>query len=501
MNWIRAFRLHSFAQYFCTITLALFSISNTAIAAPVCRPSDQAALANCYKDDGSVKDSQLCKNADRNCNSGVGASGDSSGLTCDEAKRNAKDAYAAFNRSCGDAGMSPSACRGKVEQCNSAGGEDDYSNDQDLLVAFSEALGVPQNQLGSACPRYSGQGFIDRKDKYDKDLDTVNDDIKDTKKEIAELQDDFTESIQKIQEEIADAQKDLKQKQLDIKKDQRDRAAEQAKTSGDLAKNIRAQQSAILSGRQRIAAAVLKKNSNLIALNFDSVKYTCLTEARKFSKEYSDNMSGGGTAGSVINRATRKKNAVQNKYDTCMAQINEQRNAVVTQVDQEIETTQKAIDDAQSDIDNMNQQLSSMGSQEAEAKNDENTAIQNESNALSEKITRATSKMQSLQQSTQQKDTALKEKLQKLDRRSKEISNSLTRLGTAPDDESSNVKLSQVAGNYEDYSNAVMQISTVKGECAYNDPLGIEGASGGAAAGIKNRNNNKGAGKGVSGER
>lgn len=466
MPWNRAFRLHSFAQYFCTITLALAS----------------SAQALTQSECDNLKPSEMTAKQQRECSKVASSDAD-----CENAKRNASDALKDLNKSCGDSGLGRN-CISKIKKCAEVGGSDDFENDEDLLVAFSEALGVPQNKVGSSCPKYSGQGFFERKEKYTKDLESINDSIESTKKEIADLGKEFTEDVQKVQEEIADAQKDLKEKQLDIKKEQRERAAEQAKTSAELAKNLRSQESLILQKRQEIANILRSKNSSMIAMAESATKRACWKKVKEMKKDYESIASG--SSGSFITRASQKKKALQDEYDNCMAQFDQQRIALIEQTDQKVEQAEDSINNAQSDIDNMNQQLSSMSAQETEAKNDENTALANESSALSEKITRATAKLQSLQQTTQQKDSALKEKLNKLDQRSKEASNAMARLGATPDDETSNVKMSQVEAAYDDYQAAVSQIPTMKsdgGLCDFRDPLAAKGASGGNPGGAKNQ--------------
>ncbi|WP_413289329.1 hypothetical protein [Bdellovibrio sp. HCB337] len=474
MNCIRAFRLNSFAHYFFSVIVAiLFVYTSPAQAEPLTREKCE-----------TMPDSEKNDKIRRECAKYTSADSD-----CEDAKREARDALKELNKSVGSSGMSMS----RVQKCFEMGAEDEYSNDPDLLMAFSEALGVPQNQFSSStCPKYSGQGFMDRKDKYDKDLETINDEIKSTKEDIADTARTFTKDIKEVQEDIADAQKELKEKQREIGKEQSERLKEKMETAAKIAADIRAQENAKFSNRQKIANIIVKKNSSLIQMNFDSVKYACLVDARKFAKDYQESTSGG-SPGSVINRANRKKKAVQNKYDTCMAQINEQRNAVVMQADQEIESTQKAIEDAQSQIDNLAQQLSSLEAIENQTKNDEAKAVNEETQALSEKITRATTDMRSIQKEAEEKDAALKEKLNKLQRRSTEVSNSLSRLGTPPEDETSDVKMSQLTSAYDDYQAAVSMIPALKSDgsvCDYKDPLTSKGSSGGSPSSI--RSNNKG---------
>lgn len=437
MNWNRTLRLQSFAQHFCTITLAVV-FTNSALAEE--SPTNKERTDNLIY----AKPDQ-----------------------CARAQNAADAAKGELDRACRESGLG-SACISQIKKCAAAGEADEYGDDADLLVAFSNALGVPQNQVGSKCPKYSGQGYFERKDKYQNDLDDVNDKLSDLKKDLATLNKDFNKDVQDVQEEIAEAQKDLKQKSLDIKKEQRERATEQAKTAADLAKNLRAQQSLILQKRQEISNIYRSKNSSLIAMAESATKRACMKKVKELKKDYE--AIAGGSSGSFITRASQKKQALQDEYDNCMLQFDQQRLALIEQTDQKVEQAQDAINNAQSDIDNMTQQLSTMNAQETEAKNDDNTAMSNETTALNEKITRATTKLQSLQQTTQQEAQALTEKQNYYKGKSTSLSNSIAGLGPIPSDETSTAKISQADSAYESYRTAIANVPLeVDGkECFYD---------------------------------
>ena len=452
MKWNRAFRIHSFAQYFCTITVAfVFTNSAVAITEVECRTKEKAGTLKRASED----DQQECRIL-----LGGSASGEAA-AACEYAKRSAESARTTYNKACGDAGIGGSTCLAQMKQCVSLSGDSEYADSDDLLKAFSAALGVPQANIGSKCSGMSGQDFFDEKEKVEKKLDDVNDDLSDVKKELATLEKDFNKDIQDVQEEIADAQKELKQKGLDIKKDQRERAAEQAKTAADLAKNIRAQESLILQKRQEINNIYRSKNSSLIAMAESALKRACMKKVRELKKDY-ESIAGTG-AGQFITRASQKKKDLQAEWDNCMAQFDQQRIALIEQTEQKVETAQDAINTAQSDIDNMNQQLNSLAAQEAEAKNDDNTALSNETTALNEKITRATAKLQSLQKTTEKEAAALGEKQAYLQKKAVTASNSLMQMEAtdtelSPARKKSKVGISEVQSAFMEYAESVDQL-------------------------------------------
>jgi len=470
MNWKQTPRIQSFAHYFCII-IGSFVFSTQTLGAG----SESTGLL----------ESALRGRSDQ----------------CTQAKEEAYSAKRDFDRACRESGLG-SGCTSKVKQCADLGGADEYGSSADLLIAFSNALGVPQSGVSSACPRYSGQGYFERKDKYEKELDDINDKMGDLKKDLANLNKDFNKDVQEVQEDIAEAQNDLKKKQLDIKKEQRDRTAEMAKTASELAKNIRAQQSLILQKRQEITNIYRSKNSSLIALSEGATKRACMKKVRELKKDYESVSAGSG--GSYIARAKQKKDALQDEFDNCMLQFDQQRAALIEQTEQKIQSAQDAINNAQSDIDNMNQQLTTMNSQEAEAKNDDTTSMNNASTALSEKISRATSKLQSLQQTTQQEAQALTEKQNYYKQKSVSISNSLMTMGPAPADETSTGKISEAQSAYDAYRDAVANIPLEDEngkECSFDRSVLGSGAPGGRGSSRGTYNSNRGTGSRQNGRR
>lgn len=470
MNWKQTPRIQSFAHYFCII-IGTFVFSTQALGA-------------------SSESTGLLESALLNRNDG-----------CAQAKAEAMSVKRDLDRACRDSGLG-SKCMTQAKTCEDLGGADEYGSSADLLMAFSTALGVPQSGVSSACPRYSGQGYFERKDKYEKELDDINDKMGDLKKDLANLNKDFNKDVQEVQENIADAQNDLKKKQLDIKKEQRERVAEMAKTASELAKNIRAQQSLILQKRQEITNIYRSKNSSLITLSEGATKRACMKKVRELKKDYEAVSAGSG--GSYIARAKQKKEALQDEFDNCMLQFDQQRAALIEQTEQKIQQAQDAINNAQSDIDNMNQQLTTMNSQEAEAKNDDTTSMNNASTALSEKISRATSKLQSLQQTTQQEAQGLTEKQNYYKQKSVSISNSLMMMGPAPVDETSTARISDVESAYNAYVDAVRNVPMEDDngkECVFDRSVLGPDSSRGRSSSRRTYNSNRGTGSRQSGRR
>jgi len=452
MNWIRAFRLHSFVQFICTISLAfVFANSALAIDKEECLTKDKAGTLKNASEDIQKE----CRVALDN-----GNANDASGR-CENLRRTAENARTNYNKMCGDAGIGGSTCLSQMKKCAELGGDEEYLDSDDILLEFSKALGVPQSNIGSKCSGMSGQDFFDEKEKTDKKLEDVNDKLADVKKDLAAIDKDFNKDVQEVQEEIADAQKELKQKSLDISKEQRERAAEQAKTSAELTKTMRSQESLILQGLQKINGVYRKKNLSLIQFSDAAVKRACMKKVKELKKDY-ESIAGIG-AEHFIERAMKKKKELQAEWDNCMLQFDQQRNDMIASTNEEIEKIQREINVAQTEVDEMKQQISSMGNQEEAAKKDDATALSNETTALSEKISRASSKLVSLQKTAEAEAKALKEKQEYLQKKATTASNALiqmeaTDVELGPSRKKSKVSISEVQSAFMEYADAVHEL-------------------------------------------
>ncbi|MGZ3742353.1 MAG: hypothetical protein ACXWRA_00720 [Pseudobdellovibrionaceae bacterium] len=451
MSRNRAFKLHSFVQYFCIINLLLLGVSSNSSAN--CGPADREMIRKC-KDPKFATDSGNylgCNTANSNCDvSGGSGTYNNSGVSddCESAKRNVEYTRSSYNTACGNAGMSSSTCKSKIKACDGEGFDPSTSGGNDLLVAFSNALGVPQNQI-AGCPKYSGQGYFERKDKYDSDLKDINKDLKDNKTAIADLNDDFTSKMKKIQEDIADAQKEYQDLQKKTGEDQRNRATDNAKTAADLAQKTRTLQTLILNKHQDIDSLYTEKNNSLAQITESAATRTCMQQVQDLRKKYDAITFGSMRA--QFQQASVKKKDLTNLFQECMVKFDQGRMKIIQQTAMKIDSAENDIRNAQSDIDNITTQLSLMNSTEAQAKQAEQTALTNAQNALQQKIQRATTELQSLQTSTQAKNKALTDEQTTLTQRSKSVEMSIANLGAQPSDESSTTKLSQVAGAFEDY--------------------------------------------------
>jgi myosin heavy subunit len=433
MNWNRVFRLRSFVQYFCVsgfvVFVGFFQPAAAALSEKECRSMKEAD-----KSDESRKEcAKFSAGAD----------------ACDTARRSVDSARDSYSTKCGDAGMAGTTCKNMMEKCTSVGESEEFKDDPSMWAAFSEALGVPSEKVGGSCPKYSGQGFFERKDKYERDLKDINKELKDNKKEIADLNKDFNSDVKKIQEDIAEAQEDYQKAQAKTGEDQRNRATENAKTASAIAQSIRKLQSEIMTRRQNINTIYMDKNNSLAQITESAAKRTCMGQVREERKKYDAIVAG--SMKSQFQSASLKKKQLNDLFQECMVKFDQGRMKLIQESNDKIETTERAINSAQSDLDDATTQLSQMKATEEETKAAEATALTNAQNALQQKIQRATAELQSLQTTTQAKNAALVEEQKYLADRSKSASNSISSLGAKPEDETSTVKITQVTAAYDGY--------------------------------------------------
>lgn len=503
MNWNRAFRIHSFAQLFSILTFALvFSGYETAHAE--CSSEKRSILQDCKSATASKQSTQErleCIRLKEECSSSSASAptaeqteADRKSRSCEDLKRRADDKKDDFYRTCKSSGKGTESCKEQQAACDSVGGEDEYNNSAELLVAFSTAMGVAQSEVGSKCSQYSGQGFYEEKDRLDDKLEDISKKLKDNKKELADINKDFTSDIKKIQEDIADAQKEYQKSQSDTKKDQRDRAAEQAKQAGEMAQNMRKLESAVLSKQQEKDDIYANNAAALEQMTDDVAKSTCMDsvrEAYQKRKEALKMTNQKGSTKSLITSGGSNNKYLEMTYQKCMAKFYRARLDMIRKSDAKIETADKDIRNAQSDLDDMKTQLSQMSGLEKQAQQDEQTALTEQQTALQQKIQRASSEMQSLQQTTQQKAKAVTDDSTELQKKYTQLSNQIIALGAAPSGgrkgTTSGSEVAVAAGEYTDARDAAN-----KEGCNYYDSVfGVKGGSKSTGSNSKSSNSSR----------
>lgn len=471
MGSFKMFRPHSIGQTI--ITLSLIFGAQSGLAQSKNKKEDSKEKKESAKDSSEIKTS-------KDYQSGGTATNPPPGYLvkdrCEAVREDVNRARRDFTDACGSAGLGgEGSCTKKVELCDNTaleayGAGGDYD---DISKEFMSALGVPRSGISSRCPKYSGQGYFERKDKYDREIKDTNDDLAKIKEETADLKSQFMEDVQAVQKEIADAQKEYQEQVLKTKESKREQDMTLAKTAAETAEKIRNAETTIMMKRQEINNIYASQNSQLILMNENSVTSACRKKVLDAKKEYETLMGKSTGSGSTyFRRAQEKKKTLQAEWDGCRAQFQVQRKALIEQNGQKIEQAEKVIRDTQSQVDDLKQVLATMNTQATEAANDQNTALTDAQKALQEQISRGTAKLQSLQQTTEEKSKALAEKQQFYQQNSQKLNVAVANLGPVPDDESSTKRISEVQGKYSDYQLAkidALEFKDAQGNPCYTD--------------------------------
>ncbi len=470
MDWNKAFRLHSFAQLFSILTFVVVFTGFQSAQAGGC----STAMTTFCNDSSKTKnaaDIEKCEKCSAN--------------DCDYLKRRADDKKDEFTKACKSSGQGTDSCKKKQAACDDTAGEEEFNMSESLLAALNKA----DTGGASKCTLYSGQGFYEEKDRIQDKLDDVNKKLKDNKKELAEINADFTKDLKKIQEDIADAQKEYQEKEADTKKAQRDRASEQAKQAAEMAQNMRKLESTILQKQQEKDDIYADKASSLGQMTEDVANSTCMDTVREAylkRKEALKVTSQKSSTKSLIQAGGSNSNYLNMSFKQCMAKFYNARMSLIRKSDAKIYVNDKDIGYAQSEIDNLKTQLSQMSTLEQQAQQDEQTTLTQQQQALQQKIQRASSEMQSLLQTTQQKAKAVTDDSNELQTRYKQLSNQIVALGAAPaGGRASTTSAREVSIAADDYKAA--RDAANKASCEYYDTLFSDSGTAKAAAGKEER--------------
>lgn len=452
MGSIKAFRPHSIGQYIITLSLIFGAQSGLSQS----KDKDKKSSKD-KKEESSSNSSNEIKTSSGFRSGGVATNNvpDKCDTLRSELARSRRD----FSDACGSAGLGGfNSCYSKIQRCSDAALGSSGTDSDDISREFSRALGVPINKVSSSCPKYSGQGYFERKDKYDREIKDTNDDLAKIKEETAELKEKFAEDVNEVQEDIAKAQEEYNEKVLKSKESKREEDMALAKNAAETAEKIRNAETTIMMKRQEINNLYATQNSQLIIMNDAALVSACRKKVLDVKAEYLKLMGKSTGSGSeYFRRASEKKKVLQAEWDSCRAQFQVQRKAVVEQNAQKVEQAEKVIRDTQSQVDDLKQVLATMSSQATEASTDRNTALTDAQKGLQEKIGRATAKLQSMQQTTEEKAKALAEKQQFYQQNSQKLNVAVANLGPVPDDESSTKKISEVSSKYDEYLEAEAQ--------------------------------------------
>ncbi len=347
---------------------------------------------------------------------------------CRNAENDYKQAETKIAESCRKAGMG-SDCVSKSKSCASASGEESF----DSVSAFATVLGMPAGNLSgisTACPQMGGRDYFQEKDKIQKEIKDIEQDLADLNDDKAKIQDDYNKQVQDIQESLTKAQEDYKKKELEIGEKERERIAEFNNSQNQAKEEIRKRSAEVLKLRGQLIQSQRDKALKLIAMTEASGKRACMKAVSEAKKSY-DSVSSG-TSANHIAQAKQKKAELINIYNDCMSAFDQQRVALNESKRQEQEEINQQISDAQSNMDEIQNSLNLASTQLEEMKQ---ASQKEKSDALQSVIdlgTRSQQQMQAAYTKMQENLKTLAAKSSSLQAALNRANQSLMSLGAAP---------------------------------------------------------------------
>ncbi|MBC7370638.1 MAG: hypothetical protein H7326_03680 [Bdellovibrionaceae bacterium] len=474
MSLNRPFTILSLAQIVCTFALAVsFGVSERAFADDCDSEMKTYIKDNCEKKEAEKVGGDLynnCRSYKKICATVAPREREESS-SC-----RSKDRYdlaqKELAKSCGKAGYG-SNCQSAIDACEDLAESDEFDGGKSnaFLEAIGTSIGATNfNSTGNKCPTLAGKDYFRDKKDIEKDIKDNSKDLADLKKETAELEDSYNKDIQEVQTGITEAQEKLKSDKLDMSKEQRQRTTESAKTTTEVAAQIRAKQTQNLSIRNQMAEVYRSKNSNLLQMSETASKLACMKKVRELRKAYDTDYAGASNKGGLgfIKQASAKKQELNDTFLDCMSQFDVQRNALIAQTEEKIQVFQDMINSNISDIDNATQQLASMQIQEHQAKADDTTKMNDAAQSVIDKIAKAQARLTSLATTQTKKAKAITDKQAEMEADSRKKSNELAALGTVPKSKTSTMSLQEVEGDYSTVKSArddFEEASKIDGPC------------------------------------
>ncbi|WP_415061679.1 hypothetical protein [Bdellovibrio sp.] len=347
---------------------------------------------------------------------------------CRNAENDYKQAETKIAESCRKAGLGAD-CVSKAKSCAATSGEDSF----DSVSVFATALGLPAGStagISSACPQQGGRDYFQDKDKIQKEIKDVEQDLADLNDDKAKIQDDYNKQVQDIQESLTKAQEDYKKKELEIGEKERQRIAEFNNSQNQAKEEIRKRSAEVLKLRGQLIQSQRDKALKLIAMTDASGKRACMKAVSEAKKSY-DSVSSG-TSANHIAQAKQKKTELINIYNDCMSAFDQQRVALNESKRQEQEEINQQINDAQSNMDEIQNSLNLASTQLEEMKQ---ASQKEKSDALQSVIdlgTRSQQQMQAAYNKMQENLKTLAAKSASLQAALNRSNQSLMSLGPAP---------------------------------------------------------------------
>lgn len=403
---------------------------------------------------------------------------------CQSARSDLRSAKEKLAEACAAASL-PAGCSASAISCDDTISEESF----DTMGMIMEALGMPKNATGSQvsnkCPQLAGKDWYDEKNRLQKELKDAQKELAELSDDKAEIQDEYNKTSNDLQEQLAKAQEEYKQTEEDLNEEQRKMMAEFNNSQNQARENMRNLGSKLLELEGQVTQVQREKAQRLLVLTNAAARMGCMNKIAQEKAEY-EKLYGikGNNTGNYVQQANNKRKALNESFQACMENVNQERIKLNETTKNKVEMLQKQIRDTQSSLDEVQNSLNLAQSQLEEMK----TSIANKKkNALQSVIDlgqRIQSQLQSAYQKLQTQLQTIAAKNTNLTQEINRIQNEIAALGVAPKNRSGKYSESELASRIGSYASMVSEAeSAVSSSCSGSGGGSSAPATGGTGAG------------------
>lgn len=274
--------------------------------------------------------------------------------TCSAATSAANQAWATFNKTCGDAKLrlKPNeSCKTRVSNCQQ--GFEDAEQEEDesssgglpnaILAGVIGVSNVAQTYAEKGCPDMTASEGREKERDLKQDIKDREREIDDTKKEIVKLQKDTSDKLADLNKQVAELDEDFKKAQSEMSEQEIAAAAEARKAQSEASQAIQDLTKNILTKEKQLAEAVSNKAAEMSKFTDFVIKNQCEVKIKEeVAKQIAANKKKGSSQSLAKINNLIKSNAKQG-YSECVNTLVQSRNKVRLQFDNAIKTLEEDI--------------------------------------------------------------------------------------------------------------------------------------------------------------
>lgn len=274
--------------------------------------------------------------------------------TCSSATAAANQAWATFNKTCGEAKLrlkTGESCLTRVSTCqegyDAAAEEEEDSAGQATANAVLSALGqvahTAETFAAKGCPDMTASEGREKERDIKQDIKDREREIDETKKDITELQKTTSEKFADLNKQVAELDEEYKKAQAEMSEQEIAAAAEARKAQSEASQAIQDLTKNILTKEKQLAEAVSNKAAEMSKFTDFVIKNQCEVKIKEeVAKQIAANKKKGSSQSLAKINNLIKTNAKQG-YSECVNTLVQSRNKVRLQFDNAIKTLEEDI--------------------------------------------------------------------------------------------------------------------------------------------------------------